>query len=1310
MHRAACLCALLALAATAQEPANLLRNASFQDDWATHLLETKNHHWSYSSEYQNRRDYNPDGWWCKGSWEWQNADAAPGDRRLVLRGPRATVTQRVNWVMVHDDRKKEGFPDAGGFPHQAPQRSRTPLALVRDLTLRVTLTGTDVPADAGTVEVAYCPPGAIAVADPYGTVVAPTAAASAPLPPGTYERQVVEVKLAAADWLAAAQAAAAKNPKEAEEVAKAGLVLPATASVTLLYRGATGSVTVLATALAAAPSPASNLLANGHFEYADEHGYPAGWSAPAPYGYFPPGAYYMFNTWHNHGAAPRGPVEREALIARGGGYALKMIVAAGDQQAVTSAPIALNQKEPRLIEVSAWVKTDHLNFLQIDARDEQDRRLDGFNFINKAPISFGTDEWRLLRQVFRPREPVQTLRLVLAVRGVNGYTLDDTGTQPQNNVVGTVWWDDVQVCEPESTEEELTARNVTRHGYVPDAPQMPPPLSAVDFGERLLGANVLRATVWAPGREPRRLRLALTPPGQHLPTVYTSAVLKPGRDGLAAATLPYTIAAPCPNAYTEYRARLSVVDARDQVLARSDLWWGTWTTPVDLELGALYLLPEQPQFVRLNLGLAAATMAKVGSVRLEVLRRGTGEVLKTWTLAATPAAIAAQREKLPVDLREDLTNLLLTDLDVSFLPPQPFNDPQRNWSVCATVLDTAGQPLAGVAPVRSTPFCRLAHEPPQPAITAVSIKRERFYVNGQPWMPWGAVYGHIPVYDGPADHGPGKYRDLHNLPGWPYYDRFGPTYNRKRNDYNCLRYVASYGKTTDPKLPDTLAKHWTEDNLYCSTFFIVPNLVWSPAEAIEKAGGQEAFDRLAAFAKSAPMVASVCTGVEEVFGTFHAATAEQLQSMGETVAFLRERTARPVMVGHGGAWNRFEFEKVPYFDIYDPETEPLYPAALHVDLAPLLRGRDAVIWLRPQMYEDVPYERWRYHTFVEMMRGCRGWQMAHGPGDQSTARGLHGEMEFMKPILFSDDAGPAVSITPWLEHWSRRHAGKTYIVAATTLPLRVGAWEWSEEVQPPSARSRMTGEMAAAPGAPAPAERPFRFHGVQYLPNPVGVPTGVAAELVQWVKLDPANPPATLGLILKTEGRWRGVAGWGGLDLSRFRADLKLAHRFLRDFYRNAPGVIGWGYDEKLLTAALPYIPGEVSNRGALPAAGDWVRLAVPLADLGGTGVTIDGVAGVHDGGRVFWGRTVIALPDGTELELFGERLTPAPDALAQTRITVAGLKAGTPVRVVFEDRTLTTSEGYFTDDFRGADLYQRHGGASGYGIAPVAFHVYEVP
>src|SRR5688572_29309593 len=107
---------------------NLMRNGAFQDDWITLLPETKNHHWCYSSEFYNRRDYNPDGWFCAGNWKWAGADAALGRRGpVVISGPGATLRQRVNWVLVHDDRAKDGFPDAGGFPSTRPQQSPRPL-------------------------------------------------------------------------------------------------------------------------------------------------------------------------------------------------------------------------------------------------------------------------------------------------------------------------------------------------------------------------------------------------------------------------------------------------------------------------------------------------------------------------------------------------------------------------------------------------------------------------------------------------------------------------------------------------------------------------------------------------------------------------------------------------------------------------------------------------------------------------------------------------------------------------------------------------------------------------------------------------------------------------------------------------------------------------------------------------------------------------------------------------------------------------------------------------------------------------------
>src|SRR5262249_61351565 len=124
---------------------------------------------------------------------------------------------------------------------------------------------------------------------------------------------------------------------------------------------------------------------------------------------------------------------------------------------------------------------------------------------------------------------------------------------------------------------------------------------------------------------------------------------KAAADG--AVRLLYTLAEPCP-AYGEYRGTLTLLDDKGTAVASTPLWLATWTTPIDLDLGGLYLRPGDKQLVRLNLGLSRASLAKLNHVRLEVVRRGTGMILKTQDGSASPAATAAPRDRLPADPRE----------------------------------------------------------------------------------------------------------------------------------------------------------------------------------------------------------------------------------------------------------------------------------------------------------------------------------------------------------------------------------------------------------------------------------------------------------------------------------------------------------------------------------------------------------------------------------------------------------------------------------------------------------------------------------
>ena len=1281
------------------QPANLLRNGDFQDDWITLLPQTKNHHWCFSSEFYNRRDYNPDCWYCKGSWDWQDADRPRGERRFIMKGPSAEAVQRVNWFAIHDDRQLEGFPDAGGFPVMKAARTHKPERVMRDLTLEVRLSGTQVPAGAGSIELALCPPGGTSSGDPHGTMTPPTIVRSVPITAGTSAAHNVTVKLSAADWLSAARAAAAKNPKEAAEVAKSGLALPATMMVAIRYKGKTGAVSIHAATLTAADAPGLNLLPNGGFEELDKAGYPVGWTKALKYRYFPPRHYYIFNTWHNTNFANRGFAAADSLVPRFGRHSLRMIVPPGDEQMVVSDPIKLNQKEPRLLEVSAWVMTDKLCMLQIDATDEKGTRLDCFNFIHKAPVSIGTDGWRLIRQVFRPRTPVQSLRLALCARGVNGYTLDGTGQQPQSNVVGHIWWDEVRLTEPESDAAELTGRGVKPAAVAKNVEG--PKLADLDLGEGLIGLNKLRGTITGLTAA-QELTLQL----EGMPRTRTSIPgFTVGVSGMFSAKgemgdLLYSLTASYPYSLPR-RLKLSLLDAAKKPIVASEVWFETWTTPIDLTLGALYLRQEQKQFVRMNLALTRARLAEVITVRLDVLERGSGKLLKSTTVAANPAALAAHRARIPAGLRGDFTNLLLVDLDVSFLPVQPFADPQRNWFIRAIAMDDEGEEIARVD---SPPFCRLAHDAPQPPIKSVAIKGDLVHVNGQPWMPFGVTYGHNPVYAGPADPGPGKYRDLHNLPLWSMYDQHNnASSNRKQFDFNCMRYVA--GSITDPKL---IAKRWQDDNLYCSSAFVIPSPAFSLDAMFKQAGGKDKLSAYLAMCKASPAVVSVAPGIEEAFGLFNGATPAQLKGLGEVVEFVRKQSGRPVMVGHGGYWNRQEFEKVPYFDIFDPETEPLYPANIHTDLAPIVRGKDKVIWLRPQMYESVPYERWRFHTYVELMRGCRGWQIAHGPGDASLFRGLHGELEFWKPIVASPDAGPKIEVEPSIEHWSRRHAGKLYIIAATTHGIGMGSWEWNESPSKHAGRlttdrHELRDESNAYGIGEEPATGPA-MHGIQYLPDARAWPKGT--KLVQWLEVSNKDTK-NIVVLAKADGRWTHAASWGKADLTPLRRDPQKAYWFLGSFYRHAKGFLGWGKD--LVPKALEYIPEKPVEFGALPDVGQWVKLEIPLEKIGAADRLLDGVAFMHEGGRVWWGRTSLVTPDGHETIVFDESRPLPHKKYAQVRIRVPGLAKGTRVRVLFEDRELTADDGSFVDDFRGQDLYQRYGGGTGYGDTPVALHLYEV-
>ena len=97
------------------------------------------------------------------------------------------------------------------------------------------------------------------------------------------------------------------------------------------------------------------------------------------------------------------------------------------------------------------------------------------------------------------------------------------------------------------------------------------------------------------------------------------------------------------------------------------------------------------------------------------------------------------------------------------------------------------------------------------------------------------------------------------------------------------------------------------------------------------------------------------------------------------------------------------------------------------------------------------------------------------------------------------------------------------------------------------------------------------------------MPVSVGDTLFAAVYIDAVNPPAEI-MLQWNDGTWEHRAYWGA-------------------------NLIPWGTD------------GTVSRRfmGALPAAGQWVQLAVPAAQVGLEGRTLNGMAFTLYGGRATW-------------------------------------------------------------------------------------------
>jgi len=1081
-----------------------------------------------------------------------------------------------------------------------------------------------------------------------------------------------------------------------------------------------------------------NLIANAGFETADADGKPAGWSSPRKYRHIGP-TYYVWTDWNHAFRDVRGAVTVDRLVSYSGEQSLRFDVLPGDEKYVESDAIAINQAANGVIEVGVFVRADRIKLFDIRCINENGADLKGvyptqpeYATGGTATWGNGTFEWRYVRKFFAAPfdQPMKSIRVRLCARGFNAHTLDDSGTRSYACQVGTVWWDNLSVIERGSDAAAIKARGVATHPHA-DVTTGKLGEPRVHLGDRLFGANSLQYEVNPPAAGKYSVRLTTTLPGSK-PVVTQSAEVAAAAGQAATLEAPYEIASLAGHLKEQGTLKLELL-SNGQPVAASTYSFNTWPVVIDFDVARSYSLPnENPVSVSLNLGVASATLAKVKTVELALARASKPDeiVEKLAPIVDLPKAFAETIAKLPKtkdasyefnlptpDWWTDRTNLLLMKVDLGRLKVWPHDDPVRDTVLVVRGLDAAGNVLFTD---RSDPFGRMAAPPALPEIQTVAVREDgALLINGKPKLLTGATHQNQRV-----THTPAIVAQL-GLDGMRLVDGAAAKFDHMANEI------------------------WGKHRLYVHQARPISGF-GSTTPVIELTDAQK--KELADFAAAGGMksIVSMNTGGWE---SHIPDTPDARAKHIATNDFVYATTKRPLSWSHSGGYNAWNTPTFPYYDINFAETEMWGPMDYNVIWTPWLKrsfARPSTWGYLPQLYENHPYERYRFETYENMLRGSIGTLMIQGIGDPTFNRGLAGELRRLEAPFFSLEPPPKVTLEPNVPHKVTQHAGKTYVVATNAGPIQIGHWKWTTDEKQSGAASHEGDTVNTMWFRPA----GIRVHGFRGLSMPELVQKG--DKIVQHVWLDPKETPDWAMFAVRGNGQFIHNGFVGGFDFAKFRGEYgnvvmysELNHSIWHEINwvfdpptrEMAVRLMGQAWADGMFKSAdqyratidrIAYQPAHFHKLGEKPAAGKWVRLELDADKAGLTGKLVDGFAYLTQNGRALWDHSILER-DGKPVRVFCEDSVGIDRALLKSvKVTVPGLKAGTKVRALFEDREIVAADGSFEDNFEGTDTYQEEAGGvegdlvgyvkdpnrelprmmpsgHGYRYGPTAVHIYEI-
>jgi hypothetical protein len=611
---------------------------------------------------------------------------------------------------------------------------------------------------------------------------------------------------------------------------------------------------------------------------------------------------------------------------------------------------------------------------------------------NRA-IGIGSHDWELVRKHFAPRRAIQEMTLWLCARGFDGSLL-------QRNVVGTVWFDDVEVRERGTSRAELEKRGVPLPAPAKLAPgRLPYRVVDLDLGERLWGRNELRLLAENPAGEAVRVetKYPLTSPsGQVLSLEGKPAAIPPRSQ--TEIKVPYTL--------TELA---SDWQQQFQLERPWPLRFGTPASPIALRLGGSYAYPDEKMDVGVNLNITRATLNEVASCRVVVVHpKGEKLLLQTEAVAQAFWTPDQDRPRLLAGGFVDARDLLSLSIAGEGLPLHPHTNPVRDCRVTVTLEDQAKKLIARQT---SEPFGFL-ERPAAPQLPDVIRKTEiseggTLLINGKPF-----VFNCFP---------------------------YGPT------DLGSVSRTLNFPRT-HKVLPLPFPKE----------------LTFKPDE---EAGWKQKVQDFVKANKDDPKLFGYFFNHDGETSFWLKEWQEMARCQRKVAAWVRELDGNHVILGanwlfgHEGltpeAGKHFDF-----LDVIDVEPGLTWTPDCHGVRKAAGRPVSMVAGLECYYFQPINVLRWRvYEALRQGANGigiCPSGMLGPRPEIISFLRGLHGEVEGLRPMLASKPPAEAARVSnPDVTLWERQDGKTRYLVALVgdrkgadrelqvsfTLPMKTGRVE-----------------------------------------------------------------------------------------------------------------------------------------------------------------------------------------------------------------------------------------------------------------------------